>query len=256
MKIKKGSKAKPRELDRKEWYFLKIPKAEMKAAFIYEYARELASRSPASLDLIIRSEGASNVIRTRPRGRVDFKKIMRDHVPDFLRISKRWFPRIPWQGLDHKMRARLLEAANKLFPADKYLREATITELREFRVSIETLGWANQPLVDNEYLHQTPLGLHIHLNKPDSGIKKAFALWLSMERKRQGLPDVKHKPMTGRGSFSDRLNGLGALRLVEHCPDKLYSYTAFEIRGEASYQDVRELRNAAKKAEELLKLLS
>jgi hypothetical protein len=267
MKTKQPPKAKKDELDRKEWYFPDLPKAEREAAFIYEYARELEARSPATLDLIIRSEGASHLIRMRPRGRVDFGKIMRDHVPDFVRISKDRFPGIPWQGLDHEMRTMLVEAAKKLFPADAYLADIHLLHdatsrayaLRPTVINLKTPLWTNQPFVENEYFRQTPSGLQINFDQSDSGIMTAIAQWLPMERKRLGMPDVKYKPQTGRGSSYDRLNALGALRLVGRYPtDKeLANYTKRDHLGyRAFYNTVRELREAAKKAEELLNMLS
>jgi hypothetical protein len=51
MKTKQSPKAKKAELDRKEWCFTSIPKPEIETCFIYEYARELARRSPRILDL-------------------------------------------------------------------------------------------------------------------------------------------------------------------------------------------------------------
>src|SRR5205814_10085937 len=85
MKIKKPSKSG--ELDRKEWYFVEVGGAEMKAAFIYEYARELLRRSPATIDWIIKSESVQRIY-IRPQGRINYEKLMRDHLPDFIRICK------------------------------------------------------------------------------------------------------------------------------------------------------------------------
>jgi len=253
MRIKNPSKSG--ELERKEWYFVNVAKDEMKAAFIYEYARELLRRSPAIIDSIIKSEGRQ-IIRLRPRGRFNYEKLIRDHVPEFVRISKVRFPRMPWQALDHEVRSKLVEAGDEPFPDDRYLAESR-SELRSSVIDGEALLWANQPFVDNQYFRQTPHGLQIKFDQPDSCIIRAFAEWLPKERKRQGLPDVKYKPMTGRGGYSDRLNGLGALRLVNHYatqPKKLVNYTKQKLGYDALFQTVRELRSAAEKAEELLKL--
>jgi hypothetical protein len=258
MKTKQPPKGTRSELDRDEWFFCKIPESELKACFIYEYARELRWRSPAALDRIVKSEG-DRVIRVRPeRSKLDFGKIMRDYVPDFLRISNGKFPDISWQKLDQKVRLMLVEAANKVHPEDLFLRDVTITSdaLRKSHISTETLQWANQPVVDNEYLRETAYGLEIKFNKPDSGIKRAFAQWLSMERKRRGLAKIKYKRQTGRGGFWDRLNGLGALRLVNRYRwTELVNYTSPKLKNDAYYSSVRDLRAGAKKAYELLEML-
>src|ERR1700736_1892023 len=104
--MKKRSKSD--ELDRKEWFFVEIAKPEMKAAFIYEHARELAQRSPATIDLIMKA-GRTLVLR-KARGRIHYEKLMRDHIPDFVRISQDRFPRQPWQALDDDVRFKLIEA--------------------------------------------------------------------------------------------------------------------------------------------------
>src|SRR6266446_1072477 len=90
VKTKQPPRAKKGKLGRKEWDFRKIPKSEIEACFIYEYARELARRSPEILDLCTQWEAGRSAGKKTPQfseGRKvcqEFRKTMTDCFPDFL----------------------------------------------------------------------------------------------------------------------------------------------------------------------------
>jgi hypothetical protein len=255
----KRSKRRADTLQCEEWFFVNVHEDKKKSAFIYEYGRELTRRGVLTFDSILKSTH-SFVIRMPPRGRTDYQKLMRDHLPDFVRITGPLFPDTPWRLIDSEMQAALVSAAKKRFPEDMYLREFTVPDVQSYGVTDEAFLWAKQPLANNQCIRQTPVGLEINFDNSDTAILAAIAEWLPKERKRLGLPEVKFKPKTGRGTFSDRLNGLGALRLVNHHatePNRLIEYTKAKLGYDGGcFQNVRELRDAACKAEELLKLLS
>jgi hypothetical protein len=89
MTTKQPPKAEKGELDRTEWCFDSIPKPEIETCFIYEYARELARRSPKILDLLAQSKaGWSAPAKTPERYEArqadrEFRKIMTACFPDF-----------------------------------------------------------------------------------------------------------------------------------------------------------------------------
>jgi hypothetical protein len=120
VKTKQPPKAKSGKLDRKEWDFRKIPKPEIEACFIYEYARELARRSPGVLDLFILGQIGWSAGKKTPQfseGRKvcqEFRKTMTDCVPDFLYLYLYgdWFPDTSWQGVDQNVRSELVKEVN------------------------------------------------------------------------------------------------------------------------------------------------
>src|ERR1051325_1481538 len=90
MMVKK-SKRRARALNREEWFLLDVDKDEKRAAFVYEHGRELTRRGLFTIDSIFRLRNPL-LVRVRPRGRIDYQKLMRDHLPDFVRIAKDRFP--------------------------------------------------------------------------------------------------------------------------------------------------------------------
>jgi hypothetical protein len=94
---------------------------------------------------------------------------------------------------------------------------------------------------------------------PDAQLKRAFAEWLSEQRKdreKRGLTEITYKPR-GRGGFRDRLNWLGALRVVNHYSKKqLVDYADTNLKVGAPYRHLPDLYEAAKKALHLLSSVS
>jgi hypothetical protein len=239
VKTKQPPKAKKGKLDRKEWDFRKIPKPEIEACFIYEYARGLASRSPQTLDLFTQGQAGRSAGKKTPQfseGRKvcqEFRKTMTDCFPDFLYLYGDWFPDTSWQGLDQKVRSELVKEVN-------YGRQHRWNSLPVRKLSIERDSF------------------EINWNYPDAELKRAFAKWLSEQRKgreKGELTEIKYKPK-GRGGFSDRLNWLGALRVRKHYrTGQLVDYGETELKVPAPYSHSPDLYKNAKKADHLLKMM-
>jgi hypothetical protein len=241
VKTKQPPKAKKGKLDRKEWDFRKIPKPEIEACFIYEYARELAGRSPEILDLFTQEQAGRSARKKTPQfseGKKvcqEFRKTMTDCFPDFLYLYGDWFPDTSWQGVDQKVRSELVKEVN-------YGRQQRWNSLRVPKSSIKRGSFA------------------INWNYPDAELKRAFGKWLSEQRKhreKSELTEIKYKPK-GRGGFSDRLNWLGALRVREHYwTSQLVNHRDQDakLKVAAPYSHSPDLYKNAKKADHLLKMM-
>jgi hypothetical protein len=241
VKTKRPPKAKKGKLDRKEWDFRKITKPEIEACFIYEYARELAGRSPEILDLFIIGQIGCSARKKTPQfseGRkvcLEFRKTMTDCVPDFLYLYGDWFPDKSWQRVDQKVRSELVKEVN-------YGRQYRWNSLPVRKLRIKRDSFA------------------INWNYPDAELKRAFAKWLLKQRKdreKSEPPEIKYKPKR-RGGFSDRLNWLGALRVREHYQtSQLVNYQDQDakLKVAAPYSYSTDLYKNAKKADHLLKMI-
>src|SRR5205807_2348545 len=93
----------------------------------------------------------------------------------------------------------------------------------------------------------------------DRDLKRTFDEWLAERRKeveRRGWtkPDYKAKI---RGGSMDRLNWLGALRVVKHYSKKqLVDYADTNLKVDAPYSHLPDLYKNAKKAGSLLEVFS
>jgi hypothetical protein len=272
--MKREQGAEKAELDRKEWDFRLIPKSELEACFIYEYARELARRSPRILDLLAKwktSWSARKKTPERYEGRkagMELTKTMTTCFPAFpsLILGTDWFPDTSWQALDQKVRAEMVEEMNKglhhywsRLPFDK-LNIQTLRRLKAANVtSIEAFRYVHE-LFSKEDLSQSEYGFFaINWSFPDPEIRRAFGKWVLEERKDReirGLTKIKYKPR-GRGGLRDQLNWLGALRVKEHYPRKqLVDYPRPSLKVAARpYWNLTDLYEAAKKARKLVDCL-
>lgn len=99
---------------------------------------------------------------------------------------------------------------------------------------------------------QTEYGLFlINWSHRDPEIKRAFNEWLQREREeRQKLGITECRPQSSnRGGFRDRLNWLGALRVINHYRHKeLVDYNDTNLKVSAPYSHYPDLRVAANKA--------
>jgi len=271
VKTKQSRSANKAELAQTEWDFREIPKAEIEACFIYEYARELARRSPRILDLLAKWKTSWSALKNTPEryeGRKagkELTKTMTTCFPDFpsIILGTDRFPDTSWRALDQKVRAEMVEQINKglhhywsRLPFDK-LHIQTLRQLEAANVrSIETFRCIHET-PRNEDLSQTEYGFFaIDWNYPDPAIERAFGKWLSEQRKdreKRGLTEIKHKPK-GRGGLWDRLNWLGALRVAEHYPRKqLVEYPKTRLKINAPpYYHLPDLYEGASKARKLL----
>jgi hypothetical protein len=183
--------------------------------------------------------------------------------PDFPSINEDWFPNTPWQGLGQNERSRLVKGVNNSpqhywnsLPSHK-LRIKTI----KFETNVETNGtfrYGSEPFRDEDNSQIESGFLKINWNYPDAELKRAFAKWLSEERKgreKRGLTEIKYKPK-GRGGFRDRLNWLGALRVAKHySKNQLVDYADTNLKVDAPYSHLPDLYENAKKAAKLLDML-
>jgi hypothetical protein len=243
VKTKQPPKAKKGKLDRKEWDFRKIPKPEIETCFIYEYARELARRSPGILDdpFILGQIGWSARKKTPQLSKgkkvcLEFRKTMTNCFSDFLYLYGDSFPATSWQGLDQKVRSELVEEVN-------YGRQHRWNSLPVRKLRIKRDSFA------------------INWHYPDAELKRTFAKWLLKQRKdreKSERPEIKYK-QKGRGGFSDRVRWLGALRLVQHYrTSQLVNYENQDakLKIAAPYRYSSDLYKNARKARNLLNKLS
>jgi hypothetical protein len=273
--MKPGQKAEKSELDRKEWDFREIPKTEVEACFIYEYARELARRSPRIFDLLATWQAGWSAPKRsakKDQGRkvgMELTKTLNAcfaNFPSAILADDR-FPDTPWQALDEKVRSTSVEDVNQglrhywnSLPFDK-LSIQTLRQLEGAKVtSIEAFRWVYELFRTKENLGQSEYGFFaINWSYPDPAIKRAFGKWLSeqrQDREKRGLTELKYKPR-GRGGLKDQLNWLGALRVKEHYSRKqLVDYPWPRLKVAACpYLNSTDLYEAAKKARELVENL-
>jgi len=267
VKTQQRPKAEKGELDRNEWDFRSIPKSEIEACFIYEYARELARQSPRISALFAIGQIGCSAGKNTPRfdeGRQAYiRNIMTACFPEFPTINEDWFPDTPWEGLGQEVRSGLVKEVNN--SPQHYWNSLPIHKLR-----IETIKFAKNVGTNGTFRHvrepfreedisQIESGfLKINWNYPDGELKRAFAKWLSEERKdreKRGLTEIKYQPK-GRGGFRDRLNWLGALRVKKHYPKRqLVDHADTNLKVDAPYCHLPDLLKCAKKAAKLLDML-
>jgi hypothetical protein len=259
-KMKREHEANKSELPREEWDFQSVLQSEIETCFIYEYARELVRRSPRILNL--RAElKASWTAKTVE----ELIKTMDKCFPDFpvVIFGHNWFPDIPWQRLDDKLRSELVKETTeglqhywKSLPSGK-LHIQTLRRLETANIrSLEAFRHLHE-IFHTEDINETEYGFFaINWSYTDAEIRRTFEQWLSEERqgrKRRGLIHIARKPR-GRGGFRDQLNCLGALRVREHYPRKQLAddpYPRLKISA-PPYSNLPDLYEAAKKARELL----
>jgi hypothetical protein len=229
------------DLDRKEWCFKSIPKREIDACYSYEYLRELARR-PHRIEAV-----------------AEFRKVMTHWLFVAPALLEDCDPNISWQELDQKMRSALVQIHTN-FRSDGSLkmepekelddRELEITNIKRFRHRCES--W--QDKFDRE---RTEYGFFaINWRYGDREIKRTFAEWLSDQREEVGWTEIDYKTKA-RGGSMDRLNWLGARRVVKHYrKTQLVDYADTNLKVDAPYSHLPDLYKNAKKAGNLLKIMS
>jgi hypothetical protein len=243
--MKAKQPAKNADLDSKEWCFRSISTKEADACYVYEYLRELIRRSPSN-------------------GRKDGRAIIATKVVRFWGMDEHSLSaadiilNTPWQDLGHEAQSilsRRVANRNLISLTMEPENDLDITNIKEFR---ERYGsWQNS--FDSE---RTEYGFFaINWRFADRDLKRTFDEWLAERRKeveRRGWtkPDYKAK---GRGGSVDRLNWLGALRVVEHyrrTDTQLVDYADTNLKIDAPYSHLPDLRKNAKKARKLLTVMS
>ena len=259
---KQQPKAKAREPAPKEHYYPPIPKSEIEACCIYEYARELTMQSPLVLDLFTkwragwRGKKQTHRLPEALKAYREFGKIMTALLPDLPFINGGWFPETAWQGLDQTVRSALVEDV-----ADKHHWNSVPIQLEVFKFerSVATnpaIQYKSLPSEGEDRSQMERGSFWINCSHGDGPIKAAFARSLRKiraDRKNRGLIEIKYRS-NGRGSAWDRLHWLGALRQIRDYPRKeLVHLGTDQIKtGLSFYSQYRDLRTAAQKARRLL----
>jgi len=149
----------------KEWDFSIVPREQLPACFVYEYARELTRQWPRLLTLL--------AIRKRrcqlPKGHPDrwkeervFRLICRIFSRRFSRCPAFWrFPDTPWQSIGDKGRAELAEDFN-------FFRG--LHEQRSERLKIHTLR-------ELEAANETSVEAFAYVHEPTMSMNKTCPIW-------------------------------------------------------------------------------
>jgi len=185
--------------------------------------------------------------------------------PNFPLINGEWFPDTPWRKLDEEVQRELARQVNS--GPEHYWhsvpRHRLCIETFTFEKEVANGEWkiVPEPFRDED-LNQTDRGfLRINWNYPDAQIIRAFADWLSKERKereQQGLGKIKYKPK-GRGSFRDQLNWLAGLRVAEsYRKGELIDGNGYALKPTVPrpYLNYAELCEGSEKARRVLSSLS
>lgn len=227
---------KKADLDRKEWCFKSIPKHEVNACYGYEYFRELARRSHR-IDAV-----------------GEFRKVMANWLFYKPALLEDCNPNISWQELHQKMRSALVKIHTNIRSVGCLImepeRESDITNIKRFRHSCRGLC---QDELDRE---RTEYGFFaINWRYADREIKRTFAQWLSEQREEVKWTEIDYKTKA-RGGSMDRLNWLGALRVVKrYRKTELVDYADTNLKVDAPYSHLPDLYKSAKKAGKLLKTM-
>jgi hypothetical protein len=226
------------DLDRKEWCFKSIPKREIDACYIYEYLRELARQSHR-IDAV-----------------GEFRKIMITML--FLKpaLLEDCDPNISWQELDEKMRSTLVQIHTRA-RSDGSLKMEPEKELDESELDIKRFRHRCESWQDEFDRERTEYGFFaINWRYADREIKRTFAEWLSQQREEVKWTEIDYKTKA-RGGSMDRLNWLGARRVVKHYrKTQLVDYADTNLKVDAPYSHLPDLYKNAKKAGNLLKIMA
>src|SRR6266536_1006511 len=100
---------------------VEVPQAELEACFIYEYARELATRSRRLNDLISRSNAGWRAPKSSPKRKEGRKagweatRIIHACFPNYSprMLARNSFPDTPWRELGEKTRLGMVQDVNR-----------------------------------------------------------------------------------------------------------------------------------------------
>jgi len=149
-----------------EWDFSIVPREELQACFVYEYARELTRQWPRLLTLIAVYKKRCQLPKGHPDGWKEdrvFHLICRIFSRRFPRPPAFWrFPDTPWQSIEDEKRAQLADDFNFYCGLiQRRFEKFRIHTLRELEAanetSIEAFAYV-QELLSDEELDQTEYG--------------------------------------------------------------------------------------------------
>ncbi len=257
------------QLDPSEWDFREIPFEETEACYLYEYGRELTKVWPR-LSLVMRNwekKLCANIPAANAT-EVLIGRIFTLRFGDFPQVHPSFFPRTSWRRLSQQQRAAMVGAVNMgvgHFSRREHSRQLLIRTLREFGpkrgTSVQQFIEAYEHLNPPEVWDQTDYGLFaINWSYGSPEIIKTFKSWVEEQRNqraRLGFPPPKRRT-TARGGFRDRLQRLGALRIVNHysptelSPDPDATNPNRKLNVPAPYGHSSDLHEAAKKARTMI----
>jgi len=274
VKTKRPPTGEKRKLDPKECDFRSVPQFEIEACHIYEYARELTKQTPRILDLFDRWIAGKRAGEKTPQFSAglkayrEFRRVMTVCFPDFPLINEEWFPDTPWQRLDKQVRSRLVKELNSgpnhywhSVPRHKLCIEIFKFQKPNAKMAFGEWQYVPEPFRDEDISQIERGTIAINWNYTDAQLRKAFAEWLSEQRKERdegGLTAIKYKPR-GRGSFRDQLNWLAGLRVIErYRKGKLVDSSGYRLKPTVPrpYLNYPELCEGAQKARHVLESLS
>jgi hypothetical protein len=181
-----------------------------------------------------------------------------------LKLTKDCAPNFCWQELGEKPRTEFVNIVTNRFRCGG-LHMETFEQLEALEIkNVDQFARVRGLTLQDEDDHaQTELGLFaINWNYPDCAIKQAFADFLSegrQENEGRGQTQIRYK-LKARGRFLDRLNWLGALRLVVHYQGRtgrLANYGDGRVTVSSwPYAYKHDLYKNAKRARNLIKLIS
>jgi hypothetical protein len=235
------------DLDRKEWCFKSIRPSETDACYLYEYCRELARRPQRILETPERYGSVEAV--------EEFRKVMTHWLFCNPALLNDCDPNISWQELDQRTRSALVEIQTNLRSASSLIMDlerelVDVTTIKRFRHGLGS--WQ-----DELDLQRTEYGFFaINWRYADREIKRRFEQWLSEQREEVKWTEIDYKAKA-RGGSLDRLNWLGALRVKKHYrKTQLVDYADTNLKVDAPYSHLPDLYKNAKRAGNLLKILS
>ena len=260
--MKQGAKkqgavaANTEALHKSEWDFRQVPKDELEACYLFEYAREFFKVSATMQGLRKSWERYKNDDKGRRiLATEQAEDLLRTHCPNFPLLDFDYFPTTPWQDLPilqigpskclrWDLRQKAAEHVNdwsRRFRKSRFdrLYMATLRQLEPLNsppqdlldllaarprsedlpesLALAGAKFANWNLRRPPSEH-TEYGLFaINWSYSDPEIKRAFAEWLADQRKKRDKLGLGGSKTAGnRGGFKDKLNWLGALRVKKH----------------------------------------
>ena len=262
----------PQPLPVHEWKFDDVPREEIEACYLYEYAREFFKNSE-HLQQFLREwndpDGKREGKHFRALGKAT--DLLRTRCKNFPYLDFDFFPQTAWQDLPV-----LPRTAHRGFEID--LRHDAAEHVNEWaalhrqspsdRLDIETLRESEPPNIRtieafrdcHEFFHanlgkkdlaNTEYGFFaINWDFKDAPIIAAFTHWLDEQRRARKAIGLKEaKPTVSRGGFTDKLKWLGALRVKDHYRHRdLVDHADTNLKVDAPYSHYPDLLDAAKKA--------
>ena len=267
-----GRKAKVSKgpLDPCERDFSKVPNAAIHTCYSYEYMREVVRRSQPVQELL-HSVLTSKCFGLNRAGDY-WANLMGWFFGTAISFQPgcQFFPKVPWQGLSRKQQNDILAETQQRAVALGFAKDhqcltlqvvptdslGSTMKLKDFAscepLTVKSGGMAGPKQIEYGFFA-------IDWNFEDKRLLGKFKRWVEDQRAEAQMLGVKrttilkppvHKPKA-RGGYRDRLNWLGALRVVAHYRDRdLHDYADTNLKVDAPYSHTPDLYKNAKQATE------